>query len=92
VSLPRDSAALRLLQRVRDEAHRFAVAFHRQRRSRSRIQSDLSRVPGLGPVKTRRLLRTFGSLDGVLRASDEEVAAVVGMGLARAIRRVMTEP
>jgi excinuclease ABC subunit C len=80
VILPRTSEALFLLQRLRDEAHRFAIAHHRTRRSRSMVESALDDVPGLGEVRRRALLKRFGSLRKIRAATVEEVAAVPGIG------------
>ena len=85
LALPRDNPALLFLQRVRDEAHRFAVAFHRRSRSRRDFESELDRIPGIGPRRRRALLDAFGSLAGIRRASREELAAVAGPATARAI-------
>ena len=76
--LPRRSPSLRLLQRARDEAHRFGVAFNRKRRSARTITSELLEIPGVGPTKRRKLLETFGSLAGVKSATPIEIAAVPG--------------
>jgi excinuclease ABC subunit C len=80
VVLPRTSEALYLLQRVRDEAHRFAITYHRQRRSRSMTASTLDGVAGLGETRRRALLRQFGSLKRLQAASVEEIAEVPGVG------------
>lgn len=80
VVLGRTSEALYLLQRVRDEAHRFAITYHRQRRSRSMTASALDDVPGLGEARRKSLLRHFGSLKRLKAASVEEVAEVPGVG------------
>jgi excinuclease ABC subunit C len=80
VVLPRTSEALFLLQRLRDEAHRFAVTHHRSRRSKSMVESVLDGVPGLGEVRRKALLRRFGSLRKIRAASVEEVAQVPGIG------------
>jgi excinuclease ABC subunit C len=74
-----DSAALRLIQRVRDEAHRFAIAGHRKARARTRLESFLEEIPGLGPAKRRELLKSFGGLQGVRQASVEDLARVRGI-------------
>ena len=79
VVLPRSSQGLFLMQRVRDEAHRFAVTFHRERRSKRNVQSSLDLVPGIGPKRRRLLLRRFGSIKAIQEASMEDVAAVPGM-------------
>ena len=86
-TLPADSPALRVIQRVRDEAHRFAITGHRKRRARRYQESILETVPGLGPAKRRELLKQFGGLQGVLRAGAADLALVkgIGAGLARVI-------
>jgi excinuclease ABC subunit C len=81
VVLPRNSTALFLLQRIRDEAHRFAITFHRELRSRERFRSTLDDVPGIGPQRRRRLLKHFGSLKRLAAASAEEIAEVQGIGM-----------
>jgi excinuclease ABC subunit C len=82
--LPRTSEGLYLLQRVRDEAHRFAITHHRQRRSKAMTTSLLDEVPGLGPARQKALLRAFGSVKRLRTASVEEVASVQGIGPALA--------
>jgi excinuclease ABC subunit C len=79
ILLPRDSAGLQLLQRVRDEAHRFAVGFHRQRRDAKAKESIFDTLPGVGPVRRRALLQHFGSAERFLAASQEELEGVPGM-------------
>ncbi|GEB13771.1 UvrABC system protein C [Pimelobacter simplex] len=80
VILPRTSEGLYLLQRVRDEAHRFAITHHRNRRSKSMVESMLDGVPGLGEVRRKTLLRHFGSLRKLRLATLDEIAAVPGVG------------
>jgi excinuclease ABC subunit C len=80
VILPRTSEALYLLQRVRDEAHRFAITFHRQKRSKAMIESELSEIPGLGPARRKALLAEFSSLKQLRAAAVDEIAAVPGFG------------
>jgi excinuclease ABC subunit C len=80
VVLPRTSEGLYLLQRVRDEAHRFAIAHHRGRRSKSMLESALDDVPGLGEVRRKALLRHFGSLKKLRAAGVDDIAAVPGFG------------
>jgi excinuclease ABC subunit C len=77
--------ALRLLQRIRDEAHRFAVSFHRQARASRDLRSELDEVPGIGPRRRKMLLTHFGSLTGVRRATREELTGVVGSKAADAL-------
>jgi len=78
--LPADSHALHLIQRVRDEAHRFAIAGHRRKRAKRHSQSILETIPGLGPVKRRELLKQFGGLQGILRAGIDDFVRVRGFG------------
>lgn len=77
--LPPDSPVLHLIQRIRDEAHRFAIAGHRHRRAKARRESILETVPGLGPRKRRELLRQFGGLQGVARAGVQDLEKVHGI-------------
>ncbi|RZU77075.1 excinuclease ABC subunit C [Micromonospora kangleipakensis] len=80
IILPRTSEGLYLLQRVRDEAHRFAITFHRQRRSKRMTESALDNIPGLGDVRRKALLRHFGSLKRLSAATVEEITEVPGVG------------
>jgi excinuclease ABC subunit C len=82
--LPRNSEALFLLQRIRDEAHRFAITHHRNRRSKSMVDSELDEIPGLGPVKKKALLAKFGSLKKIKLATVEQLMEVDGIGLKQA--------
>ena len=85
------SAGLHLVMRVRDEAHRFAVEYHRTRRGKAMTQSSLDALAGVGPVRRKRLLTTFGSVGAIKRASVDEIAAVKGMtaGLASSIKSAL---
>jgi excinuclease ABC subunit C len=87
--LAHDTPELQLLQRLRDEAHRFAITHHRQRRDKAMTASVLDGLPGVGPTRKRALLTHFGSPDAVLGASMEELAAVPGLPakLARELHR-----
>jgi excinuclease ABC subunit C len=84
LKLSRRSPALRLLQQARDEAHRFAVTYNRKRRTMRTVTSELLRVPGIGPVKRRRLLQEFGSVQGVRDAGEEAIAKLPGFNADRA--------
>ncbi len=88
VMLPRHSQALYLVQRVRDEAHRFAITSHRARRDRAGVVSRLDAVPGIGPARRKALLVRFGSIDGIQAASLEELQTIPGISrqLAQAIK------
>lgn len=86
VLLPRTSEGLYLLQRVRDEAHRFAITFHRQRRSKAMTASALDGIPGLGEVRRKALLTRFGSVKRLRAATVEELVAVPGIGPSLAAR------
>ena len=92
VVLPRTSEGLYLLQRLRDEAHRFAITFHRQRRSKAMTNSALDGIPGLGEVKRKALLRHFGSVKRIRAATPQELVDVPGIGtaLAHTIERELT--
>ena len=85
LALTRESPALLLLQRIRDEAHRFAVTFHRQSRGKRDLRSDLDVVTGIGPGRRKALLTAFGSVTGVRRATREELVRVVGAKAADAV-------
>jgi excinuclease ABC subunit C len=85
IALAENSPALLLVQRIRDEAHRFAVTFHRQARARRDLRSDLDEIAGVGPRKRKALLTAFGSLAGVRRATREELVRVVGAKCADAV-------
>jgi len=80
VILPRSSEGLYLLQRVRDEAHRFAITHHRSRRSAAMVESVLDEVPGLGEIRRKALLKHFGSLRKLRKASVADIAEVPGIG------------
>jgi len=85
VLLPRRSQGLFLVQRVRDEAHRFAIMHHRARRRRAGVASQLDSIPGVGPARRKALLKAFGSLDGIRLATFEQLAAVPGIPRAVAL-------
>lgn len=80
ILLPRDSEALFVLTRLRDEAHRFAITYHRSLRDRAIRESALDEVPGIGAAKKAKLLKRFGSVRGIARASADEVSACAGVG------------
>ncbi len=85
IALPHGSPALLLIQRIRDEAHRFAVTFHRQSRTKRDLRSELDTIAGVGPRRRKALLTAFGSLAGVRRATREELVRVVGARCADAV-------
>ncbi len=89
IILPPDSSALHLIQRVRDEAHRFAIAGHRRKRAKRHSESILETIPGLGPVKRRELLKQFGGLQGILRAGIDDFVQIRGLG--RSLAEVIYE-
>jgi excinuclease ABC subunit C len=80
VILPRTSEALYLLQRVRDEAHRFAISYHRQKRGQRMTTSELDQVPGLGQTRKAALLKHFGSVRKLREATVDEISGVPGVG------------
>jgi excinuclease ABC subunit C len=85
IALPHDSPSLLLIQRIRDEAHRFAVTFHRLSRTKRDLQSELDVIGGIGPRRRKALLTAFGSLAGVRRATREELMTIVGAKCADAV-------
>ncbi len=89
IVLDKFSPVLHLVQLVRDEAHRFAVTFHRTRRNADRLRGELARIPGIGEKTAAKLLRHFGSLDRVREASEDEISAVVGKAAARKLRAAL---
>jgi excinuclease ABC subunit C len=86
IVLPRTAQGLYLVQRIRDEAHRFAVTYHQKVRSRRAVRSILDDIAGVGPARKRALLRKFGSVRAMQEAPVEELAAVGGVGAALAER------
>ncbi|GIU96711.1 MAG: UvrABC system protein C [Actinomycetota bacterium] len=92
--IPRGSQALFVLQHLRDEAHRFAITYHRAKRERRALRSPLDEIPGVGPTRKRALLRRFGSLARIRQAGVDEIAAVPGIGpaLARTIHDQLHRP
>ncbi len=86
ILLPRDSEGLYLVQRIRDEAHRFGITYHRSLRGQASIASELDKVPGIGPKRRQALLKAFDSIDDIKAASVDELAAVPGMTRAAAQR------
>jgi excinuclease ABC subunit C len=86
VVLDRFSPILHLVESIRDEAHRFAVTFHRSRRNTLQLTSELEGIPGVGELTVRKLLKEFGSSDQVRAASEERLAEVVGRAAARRVR------
>ena len=94
IVLPQNSNEIYLLTRVRDEAHRFAITYHRKRRQARQLRSTLDAIPGVGPARKKALLQAFGSLKGVAAASDGDLAAVPGIGqdTARRLRVVLKRP
>ncbi len=88
--IDRNSQALKLLQRARDEAHRFGITFHRSLRSKAAVHSALRDIPGVGQRTEERLLLHFGSVARVQKASQEELAALVGPALAGKIKAALS--
>jgi excinuclease ABC subunit C len=85
IALSKESPALLLIQRIRDEAHRFAVTFHRQSRTRRDLRSEIDQIAGVGPRRRKALLTAFGSVAGVRRATREDLARIVGPRCADAV-------
>ena len=79
VDIPRDSPALHILQRARDEAHRFAISYHQKLRRKEGIASILDGIPGIGPKRKRALIKKFGSIEAIKEASIEELSQTEGI-------------
>jgi excinuclease ABC subunit C len=86
VTLPENSETKFLLQRIRDEAHRFAITYHRNLRSKAIRVSGLDKIEGIGPITKKRLINAFGSLDQIKKASTQELERVVNKKLAEKIK------
>ena len=87
IGLKQDSALFRLLTQIQDEVHRYAISFHRDKRSKSQLRSELDTIPGVGPKTKQALLKAFKSVKRIREASEEELANVVGEAKAKAIKR-----
>ena len=92
ILLPRESAVLQLVQRIRDEAHRFAITYHRTLRRARTLRSELTEIPGVGPVIAAKLLRAFGSVEGVREAGADVIAERFGPRIARAVAGHFASP
>ncbi len=90
IRMSRRSPALRMLQQLRDEAHRFAITYNRKRRTMRTVTSELLKVPGIGPVKRRRLIQEFGSVQGVRDAGEDAIAKVAGFNAEQARKLLQT--
>ena len=90
IILPRNSQSLYLVQRIRDEAHRFAITYHRNLRSKGSLKSSIDLVTGIGPKRKRMLLRRFGSIQGIKEADIDDIAAVPGLTRSLAMRLKQT--
>ena len=86
LTIPRTSSSLRLLQHVRDEAHRFAITYHRKLRSKRILNTELDLIKGVGKKRATELLEAFGSVQGVKFATEEQIAEIVGPKLAAEIK------
>jgi excinuclease ABC subunit C len=85
IHLDKKSESLMLLQRIRDEAHRFAITFHRQVRSKKALNSQLTDIEGIGALTAQKLLKEFKSVKKIQMASEEDIAAVIGAAKAKAL-------
>jgi excinuclease ABC subunit C len=90
--IDRNSQALKVWQRIRDEAHRFGITFHRNLRSKAAVQSALRSIKGVGEQTEQRLLMHYGSVARIAAALEEDLAAQVGASLARRIKKALSEP
>jgi len=91
ITIPRTSSSLKLLQQIRDEAHRFAITYHRTLRSKRILQTELDLIKGVGKKRATELLESFGSVQGVKFATEEQIAEIVGPKLAAEIKDHFTE-
>jgi excinuclease ABC subunit C len=91
VQLPRTSSGLRLMQQIRDEAHRFAITFHRSVRTKRIIQTELDMIQGVGRKRAKELLETFGSIQSVRAATEEQLTEIVGNSVAKNILKYFTD-
>jgi excinuclease ABC subunit C len=91
VNLPHSTNLVKLLQRIRDESHRFAVSYHSVLKAKRQTTSLLDDIPGIGPATRKKLIRTFGSLRGVKQASEAELATVLGAKKAAAVARSLAD-
>ncbi len=87
VNLPHSTNAVKLLQRIRDESHRFAVSYHSVLKQKRQVSSLLDEIPGIGPTTRKKLLKTFGSVRGVAAASEAEITAAIGAAKARVVKQ-----
>jgi len=92
VPIPKSSSALRLLQQIRDEAHRFAITFHRSLRDKRTLQTELDLIEGIGKKRAKELLEAFGSVQGVKFATETQLSEIVGEKVAAKIREYFEEP
>ena len=90
LNIPHSTNLVKLLQRIRDESHRFAVSYHSVLKSKRQTESVLEEVPGIGPVTRKKLMKKFGSLRGIGAASEDELASVVPRDKARIIKKIVT--
>ena len=91
MNIPKTSPALKMLQRIRDEAHRFAITYHRERRQKNTLQTELEEIEGVGPKRATILLTTFGSVREIEKAAIEQLAEHVGWSTARHVYRYFHE-
>jgi excinuclease ABC subunit C len=91
ILIPKTSPSLRILQQLRDEAHRFAITFHREKRSKRTLKSDLTTIPGIGETTSKKLLRTFGSVQSVRHASQTELQEAIGKKMGTRVYEVMQQ-
>ena len=89
LNLPHSTNVVKLLQRIRDESHRFAVSYHSTLKQKRQIQSILEEIPGIGPLTKKRLLRTFGSVKGVIEAPEADITAAIGQAKAKIVCRYL---
>jgi len=89
VDLPRNSHIIKLLQRIRDESHRFAVSYHSTLKTKRQTASILEEIPSIGPATRKKLLKTFGSVKGIMQARQWEIAKVIGANKSKILRQYL---
>ena len=85
LKIPKSSPVLQLLQRIRDEAHRFAITYHRALRAKRTLQTELTQIPGIGPATAKKLLQAFGSVTKVREAPEVDLAQTIGSAATRKV-------
>jgi len=92
LKIPKSSPVLQLLQRIRDEAHRFAITYHRALRAKRTLQTELTQIPGIGPATAKKLLQAFGSATQVREAGEGDLVGIIGVAASRKVMAWRSTP